>query len=231
MNTTPAMRVEIWSDFICPFCYIGKRKLESALARLPQRDRVEITWKSFQLQPETKTDPTRNAMQHLAQRKGWSMDVARQAAADVSNRARDVGLTFNYDRTVVANTFDAHRLMHFATSHGKGDEMSEQLFNAYFVDGRNIADHAFLTDLAVGIGLPADETRDTLASDRFADDVRNDIDDALQMGINGVPFFVFDNKYAVSGAQDTSVFVEALTKALNEWTGDAAAESTRRSPH
>jgi predicted DsbA family dithiol-disulfide isomerase len=223
------MKVEIWSDVICPFCYIGKRKLEGALAQLPQRDRVEITWKSFQLQPETKTDPTRNAMQHLAQRKGWSMDVARQAAADVSNRARDVGLDFNYDRTVVANTFDAHRLIHFATTLGKGDDMTEQLFKAYFVDGRNIADHAFLTDLAIGIGLPEDETRDTLASDRFADEVRGDIDDALQMGINGVPFFVLDNKYAVSGAQDTSVFIEALTRALTEWAGDSAAQPTHRS--
>jgi predicted DsbA family dithiol-disulfide isomerase len=229
MTTTPRMKVEIWSDVICPFCYIGKRKLEGALARLPQRDRVEITWKSFQLQPETRTDPTRNALQHLAERKGWSLDVARQAAADVSNRARDVGLAFNYDRTVVANTFDAHRLIHFAAAHGKGDEMTERLFGAYFVDGRNIADHAFLTDLAAGIGLPANEVKDTLASDRFADEVRNDIDDALQMGINGVPFFVFDHKYAVSGAQDTSVFVEALTRALNERTADSAAQPTHRS--
>ena len=231
MTTTPRMKVEIWSDVICPFCYIGKRRIESALAQLPQRERIEITWKSFQLQPETRTDPTRNALQHLAERKGWSMDVARQVAADLSNRARDVGLAFNYDRTVVANTFDAHRLIHFATTQGKGDEMTEQLFKSYFVDGRNIADHAFLAELAAGIGLPADEVKDALASDRFADEVRRDIDDALQMGINGVPFFVLDNKYAVSGAQDTSVFVEALTRALNEWNGDSSATPTHKSPH
>ena len=231
MTATPRMKVEIWSDVICPFCYIGKRRIESALAQLPQRERIEITWKSFQLQPETKTDPTRNALQHLAARKGWSMDVARQVAADLSNRARDVGLAFNYDRTVVANTFDAHRLIHFATAQGKGDDMTEQLFKSYFIDGRNIADHAFLAELAAGIGLPADEAQDALASDRFADDVRRDIDDALQMGINGVPFFVLDNKYAVSGAQDTSVFVEALTRALNEWNGDSSATPTHKSPH
>ena len=135
------MRIEIWSDLICPFCYIGKRKLESALAQLPQRDRVEICWKSFQLQPDTKTDPTRNALQHLAERKGWSMDFARQAAADISARAQDVGLTFNYDRTVVANTFDAHRLVHYAATRGKGDAMTEQLFKAYFTDDRKIADN------------------------------------------------------------------------------------------
>ena len=207
------MKVEIWSDVICPFCYIGKRKLESALAQLPRRDRVEICWKSFQLQPDTKTDPTRNALQHLAERKGWSMDFARQAAADISARAKDVGLTFNYDRTVVANTFDAHRLVHYASTLGKGDAMTEQLFKAYFTDGRNIADPVVLTELAVGAGLPGDDVKKMLASDGFADDVRSDIDDALQMGINGVPFFVFDKRYAVSGAQDTSVFLEALTRA------------------
>ena len=207
------MKVEIWSDVICPFCYIGKRKLESALAQLPQRDRVEICWKSFQLQPDTSTDPARNALQHLAERKGWSMDFAHQAAADISARAKDVGLTFNYDRTVVANTFDAHRLVHYAATLGKGDAMTEQLFKAYFTDGRNISDPVFLTDLAVGVGLPGDDVKKVLASGQFSDEVRSDIDDALQMGINGVPFFVFDNRYAVSGAQDTSVFIEALARA------------------
>jgi predicted DsbA family dithiol-disulfide isomerase len=206
------MKVEIWSDVICPFCYIGKRKLESALAQLPQRDRVEICWKSFQLQPDTKTDPTRNALQHLAERKGWSMDVARQAAADISGRAQDVGLTFNYDRTVVANTFDAHRLVHYSAKLGKGDVMTEQLFKAYFTEGRNIADPVLLTQLAVGAGLPGEDVKNVLASDQFSDEVRRDIDDALQMGINGIPFFVLDNRYAVSGAQDTSVFLEAMAR-------------------
>jgi predicted DsbA family dithiol-disulfide isomerase len=223
MNTLRTMQVEIWSDVICPFCYIGKRELESALAQLPQRDLVEISWKSFQLQPDVTTDPTRNAVQHLAQRKGWSLEFAHQAAADVSNRAKEVGLAFNYDRTVVANTFDAHRLAHYAASQGKGDEMTEQLFNAYFVDGGNIADPAALTALAVDIGLPEDDVKSVLASGLFTDEVRRDIDAAMQMGINGVPFFVFDNKYAVSGAQDSSVFLEALHRSLSAWTGDSAA--------
>ncbi len=190
---------------------------------MPQRDRVEIYWKSFQLQPDTKTDPARNALQHLAERKGWSMEVARQAAADISGRAKDVGLIFDYDRTLVANTFDAHRLVHYASTQGKGDAMTEQLFKAYFTDGRNIADPVFLTEIAVSVWLPADEVKNVLASDGFADDVRCDIDDALQMGINGIPFFVLDNRYAVSGAQDTSVFLEALTRAQSEPGGDSAA--------
>jgi predicted DsbA family dithiol-disulfide isomerase len=210
------MKIEIWSDVVCPFCYIGKRKLELALAEFSGRDRIEVSWKSFQLRPDTRTDPTRNAVQYLAEKKGWSMAFARQAAADVSSRAKAVGLAFDYDRTVVANTFDAHRLAHFAATQGRGDEMMERLFAAYFVDGRNIADPATLTELAVESGLPADDARSVVDSVQFADEVRHDIDEALQMGINGVPFFVFDRKYAVSGAQDSSVFVEALRRALPE---------------
>jgi predicted DsbA family dithiol-disulfide isomerase len=219
MKAARRMKVEIWSDVICPFCYIGKRRLERALAQLPRRDSIEVIWRSFQLQPDAVTDPTKNAVQHLAERKGWSAEFARQAAAEVSNRAKDVGLTFDYDRTVVANTFDAHRLAHFAASRGQGDEMIERLFQAYFTDGQNIGDHDSLTELAVGIGLPADEVRTVLRAGQFADSVRRDIDAALQMGINGVPFFVLDNKYAVSGAQDSSVFLEALQRSLSEWTG------------
>jgi predicted DsbA family dithiol-disulfide isomerase len=220
------MQVEIWSDVICPFCYIGKRKFESALAQLPQDDRIEVVWKSFQLQPGTKTDPTRNAVQSLAEKKGWTLAFARQAVADVTGRARQVGLAFDYDRTVVANTFDAHRLSHYAASRGKGDEMQERLFKAYFVDGQNIADHAQLTTLAVAAGLPEDEVRNVLSSGEFATQVHRDIDQAMQMGINGVPFFVFDHKYAVSGAQDSAVFVQALQQSLSEWTGHAAVAAT-----
>jgi predicted DsbA family dithiol-disulfide isomerase len=206
--------VEIWSDVICPFCYIGKRKFESALARLPRRDQVEVIWRSFQLAPDTVTDPTRNAVQNLAEKKGWTIEFTRQAVADISDRARQVGLRFDYDRTVVANTFDAHRLSHFAATRGKGNEVEEQLFKAYFEEGRNIADPATLTELAVTVGLPTDEVRSVLASDRFAGEVRRDIAQAARMGVNGVPFFVCDHKYAVSGAQDTTIFVQALQQSL-----------------
>ena len=223
MPDSPRMTVEIWSDVICPFCYIGKRKFESALAQLPQHDRIEVLWRSFQLAPDTQTDPTRNAVQNLADKKGWTLDFTRQAMADVTDRAKQVGLAFDYDRTVVANTFDAHRLSHFAASHGKGNEMAEQLFKAYFVDGQNIADHGVLTALAVTTGLPADELRSVLTSDQFATEVHRDIDQARRMGINGVPFFVFDHKYAISGAQDTTLFVQALQQSLAGWSSAAAA--------
>ena len=225
MTDARKMTVEIWSDVICPFCYIGKRKFESALAQLPHRDQIDIVWRSFQLQPDTQTDPTRNAVQHLAEKKGWTLDVTRQAITDISNRAQLVGLAFDYERTVVANTFDAHRLAHYAATQGKGDAMHERLFQAYFIDGQNIADHAQLTTLAVDAGLPADEVSHVLSGDQFAADVHRDIEQAQRFGINGVPFFVFNHKYAVSGAQDSAIFVQALKQSLAEWTGAATASS------
>jgi predicted DsbA family dithiol-disulfide isomerase len=223
MTASPTMKVEIWSDVVCPFCYIGKRKFEIALARMPERDRITITWKSFQLQPDVTAGLKMNAVQHVAQRKGWPMDFARQAAADLSKTAQAVGLTIRYEQTVVANTFDAHRLSHYAASQGKGDEMTERLFAAYFTDGRNVEDHDTLAELAIGVGLPGDEVKNVLASDRYAAEVRRDIDQAMQMGINGVPFFVFDGKYAVSGAQDSAVFLGALRQSFAEWTGASGA--------
>jgi predicted DsbA family dithiol-disulfide isomerase len=225
MTDAQKMAVEIWSDVICPFCYIGKRKFERALEQLPNRDLIDVVWRSFQLQPDTQTDPTRNAVQHLAARKGWTLDTTRQAMADVSARAKLEGLTFDYERTVVANTFDAHRLAHYATAAGQGDAMQERLFQAYFVDGQNIADHTVLTALAVDAGLPADDVNRALSSGQFAADVRRDIDQAARFGINAVPFFVFNHRYAVSGAQDSSLFLQALQQSLAEWTNAEVASS------
>jgi predicted DsbA family dithiol-disulfide isomerase len=225
MTDSRKMPVEIWSDVICPFCYIGKRKFERALAQLPNSHQIEVIWRSFQLAPDTKTDPTRNAVQNLAEKKGWTLEFTRQAIADISSRAQQVGLTFDYDRTVVANTFDAHRVAHYAATQGKGDALHERLFQAYFSDGHNIADHATLGELAVAAGLPADDVSNVLNSHQFAADVQRDIDQAAQFGINAVPFFVFNRKYAVSGAQDSAIFLQALQQSLDEWAGASASSS------
>ena len=216
----PGMQVEIWSDVVCPFCYIGKRQLEAALQQLPHRERVQVTWRSFQLGPDTKTDPSRNAIQNLAAKKGWTLEFTRQAVSDVANRAQAVGLTFDYERTKVANTFDAHRLVHYATSAGKGDDIAEALFRAYFVEGRNVGDLDTLAQLAAGAGLPEDEVREVLRSGRFADDVRHDLQTAARFGINSVPCFVIDRKYAVSGAQGSSALLQALQQARSESGSD-----------
>ena len=183
-------------------------------------ERVQVTWRSFQLGPDTKTDPSRNAIQNLAAKKGWTLEFTRQAVSDVANRAQAVGLTFDYERTKVANTFDAHRLVHYATSAGKGDDIAEALFRAYFVEGRNVGDHDTLAQLAAGAGLPEDEVREVLRSGRFADDVRHDLQTAARSGINSVPCFVIDRKYAVSGAQGSSALLQALQQARSEPGGD-----------
>ncbi len=210
------MKVEIWSDVMCPFCYIGKRKFEKALSEFPDKDQIEVTWKSFQLDPTTVTDPSLSTIDHLAEKKGWSKEQARETTAHVSNIAKQVGLDFHFDKAVVANSFDAHRLSHLAKKHGKQNELEEKLFSAYFTEGKNTADHATLLQIATEIGLDKAETNDLLNSSLYADKVEEDIEQAQQIGVRGVPFFVLDRKYAVSGAQEPDTFLQALTRAYGE---------------
>ena len=209
------MKVEIWSDVMCPFCYIGKRKFEKALASFPGKDQVEVEWKSFQLNPALTTDPTKNTIQHLAESKGWTLDYTKETISYVANMAREVGLNYDFDHAVVANSFDAHRVIQFAKTKGKGDDMEERLFKAYFTEGKNTADHKVLLQLANDCGLVSAEVEEVLKSDRFASEVRNDIAESEKLGITGVPFFVIDRKYGISGAQDPKVFLDTLTKALS----------------
>jgi len=211
------MKVEIWSDVMCPFCYIGKRKFEKALAEFPHSDKINIEWKSFQLNPQMKTEPGRSINDYLAETKGWTPDYAEQVTDHVTNLAREVGLEYNMEKSVVANSFDAHRFVQFAKTKGKGDEAEEQLFKAYFTDGKNTADHEVLIELGSDIGLDSSELRKVLEGTRFSEEVRNDIYEAQQVGARGVPFFVLDRKYAVSGAQQPETFLGALEKSFEEW--------------
>jgi predicted DsbA family dithiol-disulfide isomerase len=210
------MKVEIWSDVMCPFCYIGKRKFETALSQIPQKEEVEVIWKSFQLNPNLKTDPSKSTTQHLAESKGWSLDYTKGVTSHVTQLAQQVGLTFNFDKAVVANSFDAHRFSAFAKTKGLQDAAEERLFDAYFTEGKNTADHNTLAQLGADIGLDAAEIKQMLATDAFSEEVKQDIYQAQQFGINGVPFFVFNEKYAVSGAQESAVFLQVLTKTFEE---------------
>ncbi len=210
------MKVEIWSDVMCPFCYIGKRKFEQALKIFPQRDNVEIEWKSFQLNPDLKTDPSKNINQFLAEHKGISIAQAKQMNDRVTTMAAEVGLRYDFDKAIVANSFDAHRLSHFAKKHGVQNVVEELLFKAYFTEGKNTADHKELIAIGVEAGLNAEEVRSILAGTEFAEDVNNDIYEARQVGARGVPFFVFDNAYAVSGAQPSELFLEVFNKVSKE---------------
>jgi predicted DsbA family dithiol-disulfide isomerase len=210
------MKVEIWSDVMCPFCYIGKRKFEKALEHFEHKDKVEIEWKSFQLDPSLKTDPGKSTLQHLADNKGWSMDYAQQMLAHVTDMAKDEGLTYHMEKAVVANSFDAHRFSHLAKQHGLQDAAEEKLFLAYFTEGKNTADHDTLVQIGTEIGLDAAEVRNVLDSNAYAEDVQRDIYQAQQVGARGVPFFVVNQKYAVSGAQPSETFLGLLNKVWDE---------------
>ena len=210
------MKVEIWSDVMCPFCYIGKRKFEAALNSFENKDKIEIVWKSFQLNAGLKTDPSKSTVQHLAETKGWSMEQTRSTIKYVTDMAEGVGLHYDFDKAVVANSFDAHRFIQFAKSKGKGDAAEEVLFKAYFTEGKNTADHAVLIQLGKSIGLDEAELTTVLSSSAFAAEVNRDIAESQQIGVNGVPFFVFNRKYAISGAQDPKAFLETLNKSWKE---------------
>jgi len=219
---------------MCPFCYIGKRRFEIALKQFPNHDQIEIVWKSFQLNPAMKTDPGKNINAYLAETKGWTLSYARQMNDYVSNMAKEVGLQYDFDKAIVANSFDAHRVIQFAKENGKGDQIEERLFKAYFTEGKNTADHATLIQLGKEIGLDADVIKKILDGNEYADKVELDIYEAMQIGVRGVPYFVLNDKYAVSGAQASETFLGALNKAWEEYEkekpaltnigGDAASE-------
>jgi predicted DsbA family dithiol-disulfide isomerase len=211
------MKIEIWSDVMCPFCYIGKRRFEDALQRSGHGSEVEVEWKSFQLNPDMITDPNINIDQYLADVKGFTLDHAKELNAHVTQMAAEAGLTYNFDRSIVANSFNAHRFTHLAKKHGQGAAAEEQLFKAYFTDGKNIDDTATLIELGTAIGLDAAETKQILESSAYAEDVKHDVAEAQHLGIRGVPFFVLNGKYGISGAQAVPVFEDTIAKAFGEW--------------
>ncbi|MFT7029707.1 MAG: putative DsbA family dithiol-disulfide isomerase [Marinoscillum sp.] len=208
------MKVEIWSDVVCPFCYIGKRRFEEALARFGGKEEVEIEWKSFQLNPQTVSNPNISSHQNLANHKGISVEQATDMANQVTEMASNVGLSFDFDKAVVANTFNAHRLLHFSKAHGKQNELKERLLKAYFEKGENIDDKASLITIAEEVGLDKQAVQDFLNSDELAMEVKADIHEAQSLSIHGVPFFVFNRKYGISGAQPVEAFLQTLEKAM-----------------
>lgn len=227
MKTTEnKMKVEIWSDIMCPFCYIGKRKFETALSQFSHASDVEIVWKSFLLSPDMKTAPDKNIHQFLAEHKDISIEQARNLNNQVALSAQQNGLVYNFDKTIPANSFNAHRLSHLAKQHGLQDDAEEILFKAYFTDGKNIDDISTLIQLGVEIGIDENEVKTALENNSYADEVRQDVYLARQIGVRGVPFFLFNNKLAVTGAQDSSVFLNTLEKALSEWKKENSQSTT-----
>lgn len=207
------MKVDIWSDVNCPFCYIGKKKFETALAQFEHADEVEVEWHSFELDPHAVTNTELNAVQFLADKKGQTLEWANQMHDHVKNAAAEVGLHFDFDKAVMANSFKAHRLIQFAKSKGLADEVEEALFIANFTDGKNIDDPAVLLEIGKESGLLADEVQEMLEGYTYGDDVRADEEAASKIGISGVPFFIINQKLAVSGAQAPETFLGALNQA------------------
>lgn len=210
------MKVEIWSDFVCPFCYIGKRRFEAALEQFAHKNEIEVVYRSFELDPNAKRDYNHDVHDMLASKYGMSREQAKAMNDDVAGQAEAVGLTYYFDSMIITNTFDAHRLAHFAAQYGKMNEMTERLLKAYFTDCKHIGDHETLAALAAEIGLDKNEAAKMLAGDQYTKEVRADEQEAVNLGIRGVPFFVINNKYAISGAQPSEVFLGALQKAWSE---------------
>lgn len=219
MTPREPMQIEVWSDVACPFCYIGKRRLLSAIARFPHRDDIRVQWRSFQLQPQLVTDASQRLNEFLARSKGLTMAQVEQMQAHVAAMGASEGISFAMDRVVVANTFTAHRLLQLAQAEGHGDAMKDRLLRAYFSEGANVDDVATLAALAADVGLDTTRVTTALAGDAFADEVRRDVAEARQLRITGVPFFLFDRAYAISGAQPAELFDQALARAHSEWRG------------
>jgi protein disulfide-isomerase len=218
------MKIEIWSDVMCPFCYIGKQAFEKALDKLPQKDRVEVVWKSYQLQPDAVYEAGKDVITQDAQLKGMPREQLAVMARQIEVQAQQSGIGIDFANVKKANTFDAHRLIHLAGEYQLAGKAEEVLFKAYFDEGKLISDHQVLLDLAESIGLDRKEAELVLRSGAYSAEVRHDIQEAAELGVSGVPFFVFNRKYAISGAQAESAFVQSLQSSFTEWEKANPAE-------
>ncbi|MDQ0851713.1 putative DsbA family dithiol-disulfide isomerase [Arthrobacter sp. B3I9] len=210
------MKIEIWSDVACPWCYIGKRRFETALAAFPHRESVEVTWRSYQLDPTVPDHYDGTELDYLSTRKGMAPDQVSQMFEHVAAQAKGEGLNYRFDDVVVANSFTAHRLIHLAAAHGKQDAAKERLLNDHFEHGKDIGNEEYLTSVGLDLGIDAGDVAELFSTAKYADDVRQDFAEARALGITGVPFFVIDRKFGLSGAQPADTFTAALEQAWQE---------------
>jgi predicted DsbA family dithiol-disulfide isomerase len=208
--------VEVWSDVVCPWCYVGKRNLERALADFAHADAVQVEWKAYELDPEAPLRRPGNYVERIASKYRLSVSEARARMVRIISIGADAGIDFRFDDAQPGNTFDAHRLLHLAASLGVQNELKERLFAATFTEGQPISDRDVLVKLARDVGIPEADARRVLDSREFADAVRNDEVEAMELGVQGVPFFVIDRRYGVSGAQPPDVLLGVLERAWGE---------------
>lgn len=211
------MKIEIWSDVICPFCYIGKRNFEEALAQFADKENIEVEWKSYQLDPSVPEVATESQEDYLVKRKGMSREQVWAMLANVTEMAKNAGLEYHLDQSIMVNSQKAHQLIQFAKSKNLGNEIEERLFKAFFTEGKNVADIEILTQLGKEIGLDENELQTAFTDERYKYQMTQDIQEGQNLGVKGVPFFVFDRKYGVSGAQPAEAFLETISKSFTEW--------------
>jgi predicted DsbA family dithiol-disulfide isomerase len=204
------MLVEIWSDIACPWCYVGRARFAAALARFEHREEVTVVWRSFELDPDAPAEREGSHAERIARKYGRTLEEVAEMDAQLTATAAADGLAIDFSRVRSGTTFDAHRLVHLAAAHGKQDPMKERLFRAYFSEGALISDHATLQALGTEVGLPADEVRELLLTERYAEEVRDDERTAHSAGISAVPCFVIDRKFGASGAQPPETLLEFL---------------------
>ncbi|VEI05721.1 DsbA family oxidoreductase [Kurthia zopfii] len=210
------MKIEVWSDYACPFCYIGKRELENAIENTGFKGKVDVEFKAYQLDPGSPAESDETMYSALARKFGSSEEQAKSQTEGIKARAAEVGLNYDFDKMTPANTFKAHRLSKFAGTFNKEKEMTERLLKAYFEEGAKLGNTDVLVTLATEIGLDEKVVRDFLSDDQFATEVLTDIEQAREIGVQGVPFFVINQKYAISGAQPTEVFEQAVKQVAEE---------------
>jgi predicted DsbA family dithiol-disulfide isomerase len=215
------LKVQIWSDIMCPFCYIGKRRIEEALSQFEHKKAVAIEWKSFQLDAGFIPSSDDTIAEHLAEKYQKDIDWAQNMLENTTQNAKMAGLDFHFEKTVMANSHNAHRLLHLAKKYNLANELEELLFKAYFTDGKDLNDLNTLSELGILVGLEAEAIAQVLHSDTYSNEVKQDIQEANAIGVQGVPFFVFDNKYAISGAQPATSFLQALEKVWQEGQFDS----------
>jgi predicted DsbA family dithiol-disulfide isomerase len=212
------MKVEIWSDVVCSFCYIGKRKYETAIQQFADSNNIELVWRSFQLDPSANTKTQKSeGYQFAAEYKGYSQEFAVTQLNKVKQIASEVGLTYNFDEIYAVNTFNSHRIIQFAKTKGLGDEAEETFLKAYLVESKDLNSIETLIELGKQIGLTKEEVNEALTKEVYASKVREDIQVAQKIGITGVPFFLIDGKVAISGAQSPSVYLETIQNSYAEW--------------
>ena len=212
------MKIEVWSDVVCPWCYVGSRNLAAALRSFSHADEVEVEWRSYELDPRGPAERSGSYAERISRKYGIPVGQARASMSRIIQVGADAGIDFRFDDARLGNTFDAHRLIHLARSHGRQEELKDRLFAAAFTEGRPIGDHETLVELALEAGIPEADARRVLSSDEHADDVRADEADAIEVGVDGVPFFLIDRRFMIPGAQTPETVLAILERAWRKTT-------------